>query len=431
MKLKMNIESNSKNVIYIKEMFGINSECYRKIVFPKDLNNIKDVNITYITGPSGSGKSLLGKYIKKKFNFVENDMKFNKKVPIIEALSGTFRENLYYLNMVGLSEAFLYLTTYEKLSDGQKFRFELAYMLSQDFDYILVDEFCSLLDRDSAKIVSYNLQKIMRKLNKHIVVITSHSDIRDYLSPDIIIEFDEYGNSKLESFKHYKVANLHQEFEIRNGNYNEFKLLERYHYFGDVSLNTLQRRDARYYSLYRDNKLMGILVTASPYPQDDNKLEEDLERINHNLRLVFRLILHPKVRGIGATKILYDSVVKNENYLILLRSALAKKYPFPKKLKMSQNYYNDMLSFQEYQRVLKISSSNSTRFKYSRYVLAKMMYRDFQRYNELIKFKIKSSLGIGFFFNIVKSVFPDIQDFKLLKEVIKPIEMEEYYFDNR
>lgn len=432
MKIRLKIDNGLENVLKIQEMFGISESNFKEIRFPEEVDKIKDSNITFITGPSGSGKTSLGKYIKEKLGYVENNMYFDKQKPIIDSLSGSFRQTLYYLNMVGLAEAFIYLTPYLHLSEGQKFRFEMAYILSQGKDYILIDEFCSLLDRETAKIVSYNLQKIIRKFNKHIIVISSHKDIVNFLSPDILVEFDDYGNSNLQQFSKIELFDIYKLFKVKEGNYDEFKLLERFHYFGNVTHNTLKRRNAKYYSLYKDEKLMGILVTTSPYPKDNNELEREFVEINDNIRIIFRLILHPKVRGIGITRFLYNEVLKEEKSILFLRSALAKKYPFPQKLNMTKVNYDNILSFQEYQMMLNIKKYSCKKsFQFGRYILSKMMFRDFVKYNNIMGTKTSGNINIYFFYKIIKNVFPKNDDLDLLENVIKPVEMEDYYFDNR
>jgi ABC-type ATPase with predicted acetyltransferase domain len=76
---------------------------------------------------------------------------------MVETVSKTLEEALELLSRVGLNDAFLFLRTYDQLSDGQKYR----KMIESGAQFWILDEFAATLDRDTAKIVAYNLQKIL------------------------------------------------------------------------------------------------------------------------------------------------------------------------------------------------------------------------------------------------------------------------------
>ena len=50
-----------------------------------------------------------------------------------------------------------------------------------------MDEFAACLDRDTAKIISFNLQKIARSHGKAVIVATTHSDLVEDLSPSVSV----------------------------------------------------------------------------------------------------------------------------------------------------------------------------------------------------------------------------------------------------
>lgn len=79
-----------------------------------DLDITINNGITLITGHSGVGKSTLGKLLKEKYNFFDiKDIKIsNTDLPIIDILKNDFKESIYFLNISGLSEPYLYLTPY-------------------------------------------------------------------------------------------------------------------------------------------------------------------------------------------------------------------------------------------------------------------------------------------------------------------------------
>lgn len=61
--------------------------------------------------------------------------------------------------------------------------------------------------------------------------------------------------------------------------------------------------------------------------------------------------------------------------------------------------------------------------------LAKLMYKDFKNYLHLLS--LSSNTDLSFFLNVVRASFSDVDDLPLIEEVIKPINMKEYYYDNR
>jgi len=61
-------------------------------------------------------------------------------------------------------------------------------LLEQDCDVWIADEFGAVLDRITAKVVAYNLQKVARKAGKTVMVATTHTDLIDELGPDLLVK---------------------------------------------------------------------------------------------------------------------------------------------------------------------------------------------------------------------------------------------------
>jgi ABC-type ATPase with predicted acetyltransferase domain len=60
-------------------------------------------------------------------------------------------------------------------------------MIESDKNYWFADEFCSTLDRDTAKIVAFNIQKIAREERRGVFAATTHTDLFQDLKPSIHI----------------------------------------------------------------------------------------------------------------------------------------------------------------------------------------------------------------------------------------------------
>jgi hypothetical protein len=146
----------------------------------------KDYNIGVIVGSSGSGKSTL----LKKFG-IERIPKWSKK-----SIVSNFRtpdDAINALSAVGLNTVPSWYKPYHVLSNGEKFRANLAYKLdcARDDGYLIVDEFTSVVDRNVAKAASVSISKYIKKYNiKNVVLSTCHRDILDWLEPDWLIDTD-------------------------------------------------------------------------------------------------------------------------------------------------------------------------------------------------------------------------------------------------
>jgi ABC-type ATPase with predicted acetyltransferase domain len=103
-----------------------------------------------------------------------NDVNIDPDMPLIDNVGGSFDEGLTLLSRVGLNDAFLFVRRFSQLSDGQRYRYS---MIESDKKYWFADEFCSTLDRDTAKIVAFNIQKIAREEGRAVFAATTHTDL--------------------------------------------------------------------------------------------------------------------------------------------------------------------------------------------------------------------------------------------------------------
>jgi ABC-type ATPase with predicted acetyltransferase domain len=148
------------------------------------------------TGPSGSGKSSIMNAAARQLGAVDAMALTLPETPIVEALNGPLADRLSLLSSCGLSEARLLLRSPAELSEGQRYRFRIAYALNRNAPAIALDEFTATLDRTLAKVVAFNLRKL--KTDATILMATTHEDLVEDLQPDVHVICRGDGNIAVE-----------------------------------------------------------------------------------------------------------------------------------------------------------------------------------------------------------------------------------------
>ena len=178
---------------YVKEAFDLRVDDMAVVDIPNNLHldKIEKWNIGVICGASGSGKSTILKSIGEV-----RDCVFDDKKPLISNFDNmTPKDASSLLCSMGLASVPTWIRPFNTLSNGEKYRAELAKKVSMGGadDIILVDEYTSVVDRNVAKSMSNALQKYIRRENKRIILATCHYDIFDWLQPDWIYDLNKGG----------------------------------------------------------------------------------------------------------------------------------------------------------------------------------------------------------------------------------------------
>jgi len=148
----------------------------------------QDWQIGLIVGASGAGKTTIAKKV-----FGDDVYHFGyewKSKSLLDDFDQSLAANdiTNALSHVGFSSPPAWLLPYGALSNGQKFRCELARCLTDQRDLIVFDEFTSVVDRNVAKVGSHAVQKAIRKTNKQFVAVTCHYDVEGWLQPDWVYD---------------------------------------------------------------------------------------------------------------------------------------------------------------------------------------------------------------------------------------------------
>jgi len=327
--------------VIVAEAFGLGLDQERKFEVLDAELKIGPTDIVYVTGDSGSGKSILLRAIKKDLGDEAVDMfdvHVDPEKPLIETIGATVEEGLELLSKVGLNDAFLFLRTYDQLSDGQKYRYRLAKFMESKKQWWLIDEFAATLDRDTAKIIAFNLQKLARKEGKAILTATTHSDLFDDLKPSVHIH-KKFGKEISVSYypnESAKECSLAREMRIEPGVLDDWRKLSGFHY---RSHNAGASREI--YCLKRGYELCGVVVYCYPPVNCAGRRlvlpRMDVKTLNKRLSIISRVVVHPKYRTIGlGAKLIRETLPRIDTPYVEMVAVMAKYNPFAEKAGMQK-----------------------------------------------------------------------------------------------
>ena len=175
----------------IADLFGL-PECEPPHTVAEGIAlDVRPGDLVLFTGSSGSGKSSLMREAARQLDAVDAFALDLPDVPLIDALPGTVEERLAVLSGCGLSEARLILRTPSELSEGQRYRFRLAFAMvtgsagASPSRFVLADEFTATLDRPLAKVVAFNLRKLVTRTGVGVLAATTHEDVAEDLNPEL------------------------------------------------------------------------------------------------------------------------------------------------------------------------------------------------------------------------------------------------------
>ena len=354
----------TKRTIEVSKAFGIGVD--EEKIFPvfKDFEvEIEPGDIIYVTGESGSGKSVLLRALARELSRHEEfggviadwEVRIKPGEILVHGVGGDAAEAMKILSMVGLNEAFLFLRRYRELSDGQKYRYKLAKAFWSGRGTLIFDEFCSTLDRVTARIVAYLAQKFCRRSGKTLVAATTHEDLLEYLSPNLVIRkgFGPYVEvSRLNPRP--SSCSILRKIRLEDGSYEDYKALAPFHYIG---------RSAAYVrNIYKAvaeiggrKELAGVIVYSHPYLEVSARniaipelkaLRKTLgprayaKLIDGSFSRISRVIVHPKYRGIGIGTMLVRETMRRVGTAYVEALAVMARYnPFFEKAGMKRIEY--------------------------------------------------------------------------------------------
>ena len=192
----------SEKASAVMRMFGLTADRLSETAVEHKCElEIQTGQIVYITGPSGAGKSVLLRELEKsvpqdqRINLAQIKLAHDKS--LVDCFEGGFLDSLKLLSAAGLNDVFSVLNSPANLSEGQRYRFQLAVALAQKKRFIFADEFCSNLDRITAAVIAYNIRKFADRNAVSFVLASSHADIMADLVPDVLVNKELSGPARV------------------------------------------------------------------------------------------------------------------------------------------------------------------------------------------------------------------------------------------
>jgi len=208
----------------VKSLFNVESGANFTLDVELPIEGI-DWKLGLIVGPSGSGKTSLGRQVLGERAFYRP--RWPSAAPIVDAITpkGSFDAVTAALAAVGLGSVPSWLRPYAVLSNGERFRADLARVVAEAPAAVVLDEFTSVVDRQIARVGALAFGKAWRRTSGRAVLLSCHYDIVDWLDPDWIFDTGT-GKFSGRGLRRRPAIDL----EIRKTNWSFWPLFEPHHY---------------------------------------------------------------------------------------------------------------------------------------------------------------------------------------------------------
>jgi GNAT superfamily N-acetyltransferase len=261
----------------LRENYDVVDYTESKIPIP----NKPESGLILLVGSSGSGKStILNSWFKSEVII------FDDKSVIENFSSIDTGEKL--LRATGLRSVPTWFRPFNTLSNGEAHRAYCAKCL--DMGIAFIDEFTSVVDRDTAKSLSVSLRSHHQK--GLLVVASCHRDIDEWLCPDEV-----YDTDRQEFIPRRFLRRPQLTVRINASSFKDWVLFQKHHYLsGDISKST------HCYTALLGNRPVGFLAV--------------IHRCCRDIRSYWgesRLVVLPEFQGLGIGKALSESI--GEEYI--------------------------------------------------------------------------------------------------------------------
>jgi ABC-type lipoprotein export system ATPase subunit len=281
--------STSTRARQVSSMFDAPPETKSRIEWALDVDlDSAPWNIGLVVGPSGSGKTTAMRHLWGEPKALE----WGAAGVVDDFAKGLSVEQIAGVcSAVGFNTIPAWMRPFAVLSNGEKFRVELARRMLEEGDPIVVDEFTSVVDRQVAQIGSHAVQKYVRKNDRKFIAVGCHYDVIDWLQPDWVLDMATRQFSR-------RLLQRRPEIECVIGRlpYAAWQMFAPYHY-----MSAELHRSAKCFGLWANGKLAAFsAIIPCPVSSGPDK-GKAIWRIS-------RLVTLPDFQGLGLAFALTDAL---------------------------------------------------------------------------------------------------------------------------
>lgn len=274
--------------------------------------------VVLATGPSGSGKTcLVRELMRREPCAAVHRMRLEPGRAIAEHRATLdLPAWLGVLSRAGLADARLLATPAGKLSDGERARLRLALGIAAaeaaPGAWLVIDECCSTLDRDTAAGVASAVRRWATRSGRRVLAASAHADLVRLLGPDLVVRCSVDTTTIVPGPGRARGPSV----RIEPGTTADHSALAPHHYRRGRPasacgvLRALVRSDAGW-------RLAGVLVVTHPtlngawrelawpgrYTNTTGRsARAGARRLNRELRRISRVIVDPRDRGRGIAR---------------------------------------------------------------------------------------------------------------------------------
>jgi len=351
----------------VAAMFGL-LECQEETLYDQFPLEIKPGMIVVVTGPSGSGKSVLLGEVARQVpgaRRLGTEQLARCESPAVDVLQGGgLSARLAMLSRCGLAEATALVTPAKLLSGGQRARLALARVLhaagrSPRAELVIADEFCSSLDLRTARSLCRRVRKLVTGSNLAILAATPRPELVPDLHPDQVILKPLGADASTQAGPSRTRADEVRRWPIARGTIRDYHELAGFHYLAGPPachkrVYVVRRPSTGGGRRWRDaaaTDLAAVLVISPPllnvrgrniatggrYSGRDRR--EAIRRLNREMECISRVIVHPTYRGSGlAERLVRHALATAQTPMVEALAAMGRVHPFLERAGMTATH---------------------------------------------------------------------------------------------